>query len=362
MSSKVSVIIPVYNVEKYLRKCLDSVINQTLVDIEIICVNDGSTDNSLEILQEYAQLDNRIKIVNQENQGLGAARNSGMQVATSDYIGFIDSDDWVALDFYEKLYNKAVSNNADIVRCSYLYSYENDYKPARLNNKFLEFDIKNSLVDRNCHDVVVWNAIYKTEFLSKNDIMFFDNINCAEDISFTARTSFYSEKIYSVGTTMYYYRQNRAGQLCEMSFKKVLAQLKANIITAEFLNSYFENCNNDDYVDAYKRVIWRLNDIFEKGLKIPQFNRELQLSYLQDFVKIVDDFILDKSILIEAYPKLKFLNTKKFSTFIKVSNEDYIKLTLLERIFSIKKTKNKEYKIITILNFKIKVKNNKKQS
>ena len=100
---KISVIVPVYNVEKYLARCLDSIINQTLADIEIICINDGSTDNSLEILNDYAKKDSRIKIIDQTNAGLSCARNAGMQIAQGEYIGFVDSDDWIDLDFYEKL-------------------------------------------------------------------------------------------------------------------------------------------------------------------------------------------------------------------------------------------------------------------
>ena len=112
--SKVSVIVPVYNTEKYLEKCLNSLINQTLHDIEVICVNDGSTDNSLNILNQYAQKDNRIKIINQENKMQGAARNAGTQIAAGEYIGFVDSDDWIDLDYFEKLYNAATKYNLDI--------------------------------------------------------------------------------------------------------------------------------------------------------------------------------------------------------------------------------------------------------
>ena len=114
---KVSVIIPIYNTEKYLRKCLDSVCNQTLSDIEIICVNDCSTDNSLEILEEYASKDNRIKLIDfKENKGAAVARNAGIDEAKGEYIGFVDSDDFIDLDFYEKLYNKAVKSGADCVK------------------------------------------------------------------------------------------------------------------------------------------------------------------------------------------------------------------------------------------------------
>ena len=120
--AKVSVIIPVYNTEKYLRRCLDSVCNQTLRDIEIICINDCSTDNSLSILEEYAGNDNRIKLIDfKENKGAAVARNTGIDMAEGKYIGFVDSDDFVDLDFYEKLYTKAVETGADISKGSYKY-------------------------------------------------------------------------------------------------------------------------------------------------------------------------------------------------------------------------------------------------
>ena len=121
--SKVSVIIPVYNTEKFLRKCLDSVCNQTLQDIEIICINDCSTDGSLEILREYAGKDNRIKLIELlENCGAAKARNIGIDIAEGEYLGFVDSDDFIDLDFYKKLYGKAKETDADAVKGKlYLY-------------------------------------------------------------------------------------------------------------------------------------------------------------------------------------------------------------------------------------------------
>ena len=117
--AKVSVLIPVYNTAKYLQKCLDSVINQTLYDIEIVCINDGSTDESRFILEEYAKKDIRIKVHNKENGGLVAARKTGLELATGEYIGFVDSDDWIEPDMYEKLYNLASQYNADLITCGY---------------------------------------------------------------------------------------------------------------------------------------------------------------------------------------------------------------------------------------------------
>ncbi len=125
---KVSIIIPVYNVEKYLQRCLDSVVNQTLKDIEIICVNDGSTDNSAIILEEFSKKDERIKIVNQKNGGLSRARNTGLEHSNGDYIGFLDSDDWIDLDYYEKLHDAAERNNCDIAFADFIRKNEKNHK------------------------------------------------------------------------------------------------------------------------------------------------------------------------------------------------------------------------------------------
>ena len=112
---KYSIVIPVYNVEKYLHQCLNSVINQTYKNLEIICINDGSKDNSLIILNEYLQKDNRIVIVNQKNSGVSSARNKGIRLSTGDFISFIDSDDYLDLNVYEKCVQRIISDNSDII-------------------------------------------------------------------------------------------------------------------------------------------------------------------------------------------------------------------------------------------------------
>ena len=192
---KVSVIVPVYNVEKYLPDCLDSLCNQTLKDIEIICVNDGSTDGSLNILSEYSNLDSRIKVIDKVNEGAAAARNAGMETAAGEYIGFVDSDDWVDADFYEKLYLEASSKNADIARAPYKYSYKNYEKEEENLSPILKKHFNNNEeLNVNEHSVVIWNAIYRKEFLKNCNIMFFDELPCVNDVSFTARVTFHSRK------------------------------------------------------------------------------------------------------------------------------------------------------------------------
>ena len=138
---KVSVIIPVYNVEKYLRECLDSVVNQTLREIEIICVDDGSTDSSLDILKEYASKDNRITVIGQQNLHAGVARNAGLAVARGEYLSFLDSDDFFELNMLAEMYNTAKKDGSDTVICgNYVY---NDTKKQitdhiKIDKKFID--------------------------------------------------------------------------------------------------------------------------------------------------------------------------------------------------------------------------------
>ena len=122
---KVSVIVPVFNVGEYLSTSLDSILNQTLEDIEIICINDGSTDDSLNILEYYAKKDKRIKIISKENEGQGTARNVGLDNAQGEFISFVDADDFIKKDMLEKLYNKSVNGNLDLVMCK-VSSFDNE--------------------------------------------------------------------------------------------------------------------------------------------------------------------------------------------------------------------------------------------
>ena len=139
METKISVIIPVYNTEEYLGNCLTSICTQTLEDLEIICINDASEDNSLNILNDFANKDKRIKVINfRLNKGAAVARNNGIKIAKGEFISFIDSDDYLeTADFYEKLYNKAIQTNADITKGLYKNSFDNTVY-ENINNKIKE--------------------------------------------------------------------------------------------------------------------------------------------------------------------------------------------------------------------------------
>lgn len=205
----VSVIVPVYNTEGFLQKCLDSLTNQTLEDIEIICVNDGSTDNSLKILEDNAIRDDRIKIINQKNKKQGAARNAGMKIATGEYIGFVDSDDWVDLDFYEKLYNAATRHNFDIALGTNIRVKKNVNK-KRLNiTEEKEYKTVQEKFDIN----IQWknpcptNKIYKRELFISRNIQWPEGVYC-EDRIFTLKAVYFANGVVTVPNVNYYYFDN----------------------------------------------------------------------------------------------------------------------------------------------------------
>lgn len=206
MNIKISIIIPVYNSAKYLRKCLNSIINQTFDNIEIICINDGSTDNSLSIINEYAKIDSRIKVYTIENKGVSAARNYGILVATGEYIGFVDSDDWIDKDFYEKLYDAIKSEHADIAvgEIKRVNKFWQNYH-LKINGKHVTENINEKVKLCNMPDkCYVWNKLYKSEMLKNSDIRFEEGI-IYEDILFTLQILNYSKKLVTVPGTLYYY-------------------------------------------------------------------------------------------------------------------------------------------------------------
>lgn len=204
---KVSIVVPVYNVEKYLSKCLDSLIQQTLKEIEIIVVNDGATDNSAQIIEEYAQKDLRIKVVNQVNQGLSAARNSGIEVVTAQYITFLDSDDWLDVDFIEKLYQAAKNNNADIAVGGMKRQREKSFK-YRLN--FKKEEVYTNLQDKldicripDC--CYACGKLFRKELIQnrpfKKGVYF-------EDVIWTPYIIKDANRLVTVPNTYYFYRAN----------------------------------------------------------------------------------------------------------------------------------------------------------
>lgn len=230
--AKVSVILPIYNQEKYLNKALDSLKNQTLKELEIICVNDGSKDNSLRILNEYAKKDNRIKIINQINKGAGEARNKGIKVATGEYVAFLDADDWFEQNALETLYKKAKKQNCDMVVFNFnrVNEQENVLGQYNLKNKMkslycIEED-KNfnwrSIKPRVLGGIfpAAWNKFYKLDLI-KNSGLHFAKSSVAEDNVFVFGATLKSENIGYAGECLYNYRMHEKSALHTKSNKNL---------------------------------------------------------------------------------------------------------------------------------------------
>lgn len=238
---KVSVLVPVYNVQQYLSKCLDSILAQTLFDIEIICIDDGSTDKSGEILDDYAKKDNRFRIIHQENGGYGKAMNAGLRAAQGKYIGIVESDDFIAPDMYEKLYLAAEQNKAEIVKSNYYCYWGTPKEKIKV-----EILLKNLPYDKVIHpwkyqrlfriQPSVWSAIYNRKFLEHNKIGFLETPGAAyQDTSFTFKVMAVAERVVLLKDALLYYRQDNGNSSVHSKEKASFVPLEYKEIN-RFLN------------------------------------------------------------------------------------------------------------------------------
>ena len=269
----VSVIVPVYNTEKYLDRCLTSLCGQTLKEIEIICVNDGSTDNSLKILKQWAEKDSRIKVITQTNQKQGAARNRGIEIAQGNYLGFVDSDDWVDLNYFEELYNSIIRNKVNIAASNTVRSYTNKEKYTL---KFKENDIcvylgVNSIIKGLNENLNTCGKIYKLNLIK--DLRFEENI-LYEDAPYTIKAIAMCNSMAVVPNTTYHYFSNPTSTMKQkLSKKNRNDKISTNLQVLDFVKQ--NNINLKDWMvvkDNY--FLWAVKHYIDRkdyylfGIKI----------------------------------------------------------------------------------------------
>ncbi|MDD7567798.1 MAG: glycosyltransferase [Helicobacter sp.] len=315
---KVSVIIPVYNVEQYLRECLDSVTSQTLKQIEIICVDDGSTDKSPKILKEYASKDTRIKIIRQENKGQSITRNKGLQKSLADYIVFLDSDDWIDLDFLEKMYQAVSKSNADMAKSQYLHHYKDKVVPDGINTTIQTRYDNGENLEVNENSIVIWATIYKSDLITKNNIYFREDTFVAADVEFTLKTTFLANKIIPVvGTYVHYRRESSKLSMMHSQKFKTIPTIHAHMI--DFLNNI--ECDERDYIEALKKMSWRINDRYKSSLNIQEITDSDRIEFLE---KSTEVFAKAKYIDDRAFDRQTI---EKLENYIRVQNTLIISLT-----------------------------------
>lgn len=324
MSIEVSILIPVYNTEKYLKRCLDSVISQTLKNIEIIVVNDGSNDNSQDIIEEYATKDSRIKYYIQKNSGLGATRNKGIELAQGEYIAFLDSDDWVEANCYEKLYKKAIKEDSDLVICNYLIDFYN--KSIRYKNKYYNND-----KDRYMNDVILrnvsgfsWNKLYKKSIIDDYKMRFpvRGELENVEDQYFTIRYLYLSKSISFENSCLIHYTI-RSSSIVN-SYQRNILEDGVLLYKSNYNFFKLHNASENIYdllnLGLLKHIIHTIRNEMKSCNKY-KFNDKIK-----NLAKIINDDICYKSLVYFHENKniLDLNNDEKLYLNLLYSNKIYI--------------------------------------
>ena len=312
--TKISVIIPVYNAEKYISRCLDSVKNQTLTDIEIICINDRSTDGSLEILEEYSGKDGRITIDNnEENIGSALTRNKGIEEAAGEYIYFLDADDYIDEKYLENMYNTIEGKDCDIVLNMSIISESNGKQNKYVHPSMPEINSEGEYLDNITviHDAppFIWARLYKKSFLDKYNLRFFDLH--ADDVVFNAITNMYCDKTFVYNGENYHYTVHNMSMTAqaEASDNKDLNHIKAHSLVYDYLK---EHNKLDRRLKLFRVYPFLKVDTEEK------FNY-----YKKFFEKIKQDFHKNENIYneMEKYFAYSLLNSKDYEEYLKNYNK-----------------------------------------
>ena len=281
---KVSIIVAAYNIEDYIKRCMYSIVNQTFKDIEIIVVNDGSTDNTLNIINDFAKNDARIKVINKKNGGLIEARKSGLEIASGEYILFLDGDDWLHLEAIEKLYQEAKKGNFEIVLYNFYLAYDNNKLEEKSSFEEIvkhEDDyLKLSLTGQIGANI--WAKFLKRKFLIDNNIEFVKNITYAEDVATTNLLFMYSPKVSTIDENLHYYyqRENSVTKVVDekvFDIPKALEFIKSNLEKQGLYEKYKEEfeylcykhiyfyqiISSTNYIDIHRQLdkIWRSKNI-----------------------------------------------------------------------------------------------------
>lgn len=293
--TKLSIIIPIYNLEKYINKLLDTITTQDLDDIQIICVDDGSSDNSVEVINTYANKYNSIKVIKQKNSGVSTARNRGIDYATGEYLFFIDGDDWIRTDTFEKLKKFLDKETPDIL-------FFNHY--LVINEKEIEIKIKikedfSNYVNYFDANVPFWAAIYKTSFIKEKKIKFPVNINYTEDHIFKINALLSAKKISFLNKTLYFYLKRKEGSATS-NIKKGISGI---------INAYRYLKGTNCYINSSKENQLLITDVWSQFLFGIWSSNKVQKEdtrKLDDFIENYQNFERKKFNKLIGYKKLRY--------------------------------------------------------
>jgi len=315
---KISIIIPVYNAGEYLKQCLDSVLNQTFIDYECICVNDGSTDNSLSIIQEYVNKDSRFNIIDKKNEGVSISRNIGIDRSVGEYITFIDSDDWIEKDYLIKIFYNKNSKN-DLVVCGFnVFNHKDNiidlkYEEDKSNNKVFLIEYKNI---ENFLDFIgsyrsVWGKLYRSDIIKKNNIYFFNNISGDEDYAFNILYIMYIKNIIFMADKLYVYRK-QVESLTSNDEQMRISSLYAIVELIKDLN--IRRINNDYVFSFLFKTLFRCMGKISKNVSIDNKNKAFKtIKYIYE--DMIDNHKENKSLYLKLKINLAILETFGINSF-----------------------------------------------
>lgn len=328
----ISIIVPIYNVAQYLPKCLDSLLNQTYENIEIICVNDGATDGSSDILEKYAAKDKRIKIITQKNEGLSGARNTGIKAANGEWTMFVDSDDWIAASCCQTLIEKTESNH-DLYIFNYIRERENNSYPKYIFEKEeITFEEEQTewlfkrLIAPNDKELVnpdkldslstAWGKLYKTRIIKEKNIQFVSTKEIGtEDLLFNIYYFTYIKSAFYIPSTLYHYRKNNITSLTKL-YKPHLPEQWENLfrkIEKWLVENKIDYQNTLNYRRALSIIGLGLNEMFAETPIKSKYNNVKTLLNRETYKKSV------KTLPLKYFPvhwKLFFFAAKQRNTFI----------------------------------------------
>ncbi len=345
---QVSIIVPVYNVENYIERCLNSLVNQTFKDIEIITINDGSTDKSLELLNKYAKEDIRISVIDLGDEGVSYCRNLGIEKANGKYIMFVDSDDWIDSSMVEVMYKKAEENKLDLVMCSYIREFKDHskekifnlpqeiiYKDNEVKNELLRKlvgPIKEELSNPEMLDALgtVWGKLYRADILKENKIKFVDlkEIGSAEDTLFNIFTFNYLKKLMFLNKPMYHYWRDNLKSVTSQYNPKLKEQRK---VFFKYISDFIRENNFEQvFEEALNNRI--CTSVLGLGLiECSQNNKISEINKIKNIKKIIyEEYIRN------AYKNLELkyfsIHWRVFYFFIKnkMSFCSYLMLSIIE--------------------------------
>lgn len=275
----VSIIVPVYNVEKYLSDCIVSICNQTYSQLEIILIDDGSTDSSGQICEQYRQIDNRIRVFHQKNAGAACAKNVGLDNASGEYICFVDSDDYISSDYIYNLIHAIKDSNADIIECTFFTVFKNKvdrqtFKSSKERFTSLEY-LSEYIKDWKCS--LLWNKLFRSSLLQ--NVRFKKGRRCIDDEFFTYKAVLNSKEIIRINKAIYYYRQRKSSVTNDLKFKNqktkdfldILIE-RYKLVTTRYpsLKKEYINCDISNLYHAYNNLYVN-EENFKQLKKIARF-------------------------------------------------------------------------------------------